>query len=135
MYWICASAIAAGLCLGRSSFASAFKLVSSCSFTLSRWNIYNEVLTDTVVELVEPEFTNICFSCTVFVVEIVFSRSATKYLLLHLFHAFSLHRFTYLSLVVHSYELSSALEFFVLTSLPRNILFDVNTFNWMSSST
>ena len=60
---------------------------------------YNEGLKGKIVELFESEFTNIYFSYSVFVTEIVLSRSATKYLCLHLFHAFSLHRCTYLCLV------------------------------------
>ena len=62
------------------------------------------------------------------------SRSATRYSCFHLFHGFSLHRCTYLGLFVHSSESSSAVEFIVLTSHLTVVLFDVNTFNWMSSS-
>ena len=49
--WIRAFAIAAALPLGRNSFASAFKLVS-CSFNSLA---HNDVLTGTIVELVELE--------------------------------------------------------------------------------
>ena len=62
------------------------------------------------------------------------SRSVTRYSCFHLFHAFSLHCI-YLCLFVHSSESPSAFEFIVFMSLPRIMLFGVNTFNWMSSST
>ena len=41
---------------------------------------------------------------------------------------FSLHRCTYLNLFVHSSESPSVVEFIVLTSLPRIMLFGVNTY-------
>ena len=56
------------------------------------------------------------------------SQSATRYSCFHLFHVFSLHRCTYLNLFVHSSESPSVVEFIVLTSLPRIMLFGVNTY-------